>query len=215
MDQETLEAEMEITKKNELLNGLKEQIKALKFEETKAEAEKNKAILEKAKVETEKQKGPEKFANENGIDYLELKLRKKQTEASDREAHIKKLEKASYEVCTVVSRILKQVQKTKTPSTVDKNNVIDMLSYCGLQLERMLTVVIKKKKVMFLESINSNADPREGPPSYMNIVSDDVYSKSRKRAEKEKVQDILPESEDSYLSENRKKIKEKLENEAN
>jgi len=38
---------------------------------------------------------------------------------------------------------------------VDKNNVVDLLSICGLKLERMLTVVIKKKKTFFIESINT------------------------------------------------------------
>ena len=120
---------------------------------------------------------------------------------------------------------------------VDKSNVVDLLSICGLKLERMLTVVIKKKKTFFIESINTvmitwvweilnyflkDGTIKEGPPSYMNIVSDDVYNKSRKVYEKERPGDIGKrhslrdpylcfsvgeEFEDDYLSQLRNSIK--------
>jgi len=188
----TLETEIDasneyIKSKKEELKELKKQLKFKKFEE----------------VEVPK----DNFPKDIRIDDLEIILRNKQNEATDREGHMKRLEKLSYEVCTVISRVLKQLQKSKTPMPVDKSNVVDLLSICGLKLERMLTVVIKKKKTFFIESINTDGTIKEGPPSYMNIVSDDVYNKSRKQYEKERFGDIGEEFEDDYLSQLRHSIK--------
>jgi len=134
-------------------------------------------------------------------------LRTKLNEGIERENNIKRVEKLSYEVCTVISRILKQLQKSKTPTPVDQTNVTNLLSICGLKLERMLTVVIKKRKTFFIESINTDGTIKEGPPTYMNLVSDDVYNKSKKRFEKDFGVDIDEDFEDGQLSEQRDHIK--------
>jgi len=176
-----------IKARKEELKDLKKQLKFKKFEETEA--------------------SKDNFPKDIRLDDLEVIMRDKQNDANDRENNIKRIEKLSYEVCTVVSRVLKQLQKTKTPKPIDKANVVDILSICGLKLERMLTVVIKKKKTFFIESINTDGTIKEGPPSYMNIVSDDVYNKSKKRFEKERPNDIGEEADDDEISKLRDKIK--------
>jgi len=194
LEQRSATLETEIEASNEYIKGKKEELKELK---------KQLKFKKFEEVEVPKDHYPKDIR----IDDLEVILRDKQNETGDRENNIKRLDKLSYEVCTVISRILKQLQKTKTPMPVDKSNVVDLLSICGLKLERMLTVVIKKKKTFFIESINTDGTIREGPPSYMNIVSDDVYNKSRKQYEKERPGDIGEELEDSYLSQLRTNIK--------
>jgi len=189
---DVLEKEIEsvndsIKLRKEELKELKKQLKFKKFEETEA--------------------SKDNFPKDIRLDDLEVIMRDKQNDANERENNIKRLEKLSYEVCTVVSRVLKQLQKTKTPKPIDKANVVDILSICGLKLERMLTVVIKKKKTFFIESINTDGTIKEGPPSYMNIVSDDVYNKSKKRFEKERPSDIDEEAEDDEIIRLRDKIK--------
>jgi len=181
----------DIRQKKDELTGLRKQLKFKKFEEAK--------------------KPKDNFPTDIRMDDLEKLLRDKFNDASDRENHIKKLDKLSYEVCTVISRVLKQLQKSKTPMAVDKANVVDLLSICGLKLERMLTVVIKKKKTFFIESINTDGTIKEGPPSYMNLVTDNVYNKSLKRYEKERPLEIGEEFEDSYLSAMREHVKNKDE----
>jgi len=71
-------------------------------------------------------------------------------------------------------------------------------------------VVIKKRKTFFIESINTDASIKEGPPAYMNLVSDDVYNKSKKRYEKESLNNIIDEEfQDAELSELRGEIRYK------
>jgi len=194
LEKEIKAVEEDIKVKKQELEESRKQLKFKKFEETKA--------------------SKDKFPQDIRLDDLEVILRNKTNEVGERENHIARLEKLSYEVCTVVSRVLKQLQKTKTPMPVDQSNVGDLLSICGLKLERMLTVVIKKRKTFFIESINTDGTIKEGPPTYMNLVSDDVYNKSKKRFEKEMPVDIEEESGENELTQLRGQIKNKDEHEA-
>jgi len=180
----------DIKAKKEELNVLQQQLKFKKFEEVKL--------------------SKDNFEPDVRLDKLELMFRDKQAESGERENNIKRLEKVSYEVCTVISRILKQLQKSKTPTAVDQANVVNLLSICGLKLERMLTVVIKKRKTFFIESINTDGTIKDGPPTYMNLVSSDVYNKSKGRFDKEILNNIGEEELlDDELSLARGEIKKK------
>lgn len=65
------------------------------------------------------------------------------------------MNKVVYGACTSVSRVLHQLHKGKGTKAVEKENIIESLSVCGLKLERMLTLIIKKRKTFFMESINT------------------------------------------------------------
>jgi len=200
---------------NERGEVLEKEIHAVK-NDIQAKKEQLVELCKQLKFEKFEKSKPSKdnFKKDIRFDDLEVMLRDKQNDVGERENHIGRLEKLSYEVCTVVSRILKQLQKSKTPMPVEKNNVVDLLSICGLKLERMLTVVIKKRKTFFIESINTDGTIKDGPPTYMNLVSEDVYNKSKKRFEKEMQLDIDEVFDDDELAQQRDQIKNKDEKES-
>jgi len=197
----------------EYLEGLEDRTVVLEneIEQTNQDIKAKKEEL----INLQKEYKFKKFEEDKGaqaarLDDLEKDLRKKLTENGERETLIKRLEKVSCEVCTVISRILKQLQKSKTPTAVDQANVVNLLSICGLKLERMLTVVIKKRKTFFIESINTDGTIKERPPTYMNIISEEVYNKKKDLYDKDFLNDIVDEElQDNELAEMRGEIKKK------
>eukprot|EP00330_Aristerostoma_sp_ATCC50986_P011438 CAMPEP_0114585530 /NCGR_PEP_ID=MMETSP0125-20121206/9045_1 /TAXON_ID=485358 ORGANISM="Aristerostoma sp., Strain ATCC 50986" /NCGR_SAMPLE_ID=MMETSP0125 /ASSEMBLY_ACC=CAM_ASM_000245 /LENGTH=131 /DNA_ID=CAMNT_0001780643 /DNA_START=1746 /DNA_END=2141 /DNA_ORIENTATION=- len=115
-------------------------------------------------------------------------LIKSKNECNRIEDEVKRINKTLYEAFTSISRIMCQIQKKKVLDPIDSKDVDKVLSICGLKLERMLTLVIKKRRTFFMESINTDGTIREGgenyPPPYMGPIYDN-HARKKKNWERE------------------------------
>jgi hypothetical protein len=93
--------------------------------------------------------------DEKKFDQLEKESVYKKNHANTLEGDVKRIEKNLNQACICVSRILHQLHKGKYNKPVEKETIPEVLSLCGLKLERMLTVIVKKHKNFFMESINT------------------------------------------------------------
>lgn len=88
----------------------------------------------------------------------------------EKENSVKKLEKTIYEVCTVISRIMFQLQGKANKGInvkILRKDILNMISICSLRLEKMMAILAKKKDTIRVESVNT--DPTLPAPEFLNL----------------------------------------------
>eukprot|EP00828_Plagiopyla_frontata_P032529 TRINITY_DN42396_c0_g1_i2.p1 TRINITY_DN42396_c0_g1~~TRINITY_DN42396_c0_g1_i2.p1 ORF type:complete len:226 (+),score=50.03 TRINITY_DN42396_c0_g1_i2:487-1164(+) len=111
------------------------------------------------------------------FDAYEEKLITKNNQTEELENNISKLQKTIDGICTVVGRVLYQLSNSKIKNAeVKREDLLNSVSACGLKLERMLTILQKRKNNFRIESINTDGAYKE-TPNFLGLNQKRVYEK--------------------------------------
>eukprot|EP01015_Nassula_variabilis_P030750 TRINITY_DN6804_c0_g1_i1.p2 TRINITY_DN6804_c0_g1~~TRINITY_DN6804_c0_g1_i1.p2 ORF type:complete len:179 (-),score=48.29 TRINITY_DN6804_c0_g1_i1:121-657(-) len=173
--------------------------------------EEMKVLTYEKKLRVEGLTGPDEEAELSDIkqEQMESDLMKKRANLLDFEAQVERMDKTLNKALISLSRIAYQVFKeNKQTSEVRREKVGECLSACGMKLERFLTIIVKKKKNFWVESINTNADI-EAPPEYLGLNFRSYIDKDRIESEPESNEDSKEIKLDDWLEERRTEVKTK------
>ncbi|KRX08174.1 hypothetical protein PPERSA_12329 [Pseudocohnilembus persalinus] len=171
--------------------------------EEKIDLTKNRIAQLKKQLELLKfgEKPNEQNYDPNLIENLDKELIKEKDKTLDKENQLKRVEKVVDNICIVISRISYQLpfgkQNKDKNVSVKRDQLLDQISICGLQLEKMLAILSKKKDTIRIESVNYAPDNKV-PPEYLglnNRIIKQIQQNNPKYASNE--QERIDESLDS------------------
>jgi len=190
LNDKKLDITNDIEENKKILAKLRAELKELKFSKRidKKDTQEEVVVTEEAADEEDPY-----------IEKVEADLNKAVTRLQDLETSNEKLYKLISGICTVISRIMFQLQKGKRVAEVKGDNVVEMLSACGLRLEKMLTIIVKKKKTFRIESINTDGT-FDKPPDFLGLPTN-------------KNRDLREKDEESHIDEDESESDEELKKE--